>query len=154
MVRRRGLRDGEHPWDVRRELVGGHRWFGCDDDTDQVTPGRVSERPAERRDLGADLRQAAVRRGLPVDPDRACHQMILRSARKATTWRAASSAGSRITRVAARGGGASAPSTAVVAAAPPTPSGAPSPPPTSPTSASDFVSIVFERAAMIPFSDG
>src|SRR5262249_55676095 len=80
-----------------------------DDHADNLAATRLGERPAERRDLGADPGEAAVRRRLAVDPDGAGHQMILRSARNATTVRPASAAGAPTTRVAARAGGASAP---------------------------------------------
>src|SRR6185312_13407903 len=105
---------------VARELRGSRARVRGDDDSDDLPAGRLAESPGEGRDLGADLREAPVGRRLAVDPDGAGHQMILRSARNATTWRAASSAGSRTTRVAARGGGASAARTIVAVASPPT----------------------------------
>src|SRR5206468_7205263 len=128
--------------------------IGADDDPHHLAAGFLPECPGERGDLGADPGEAPVGRGLAVHPDGACragrrHQMILRSARNATTWRAASSAGSRITLVAARGGGAS-----VVRAAGGDESRPGAPSWCAASAGSPVVSIVFERAAMIPFSDG
>src|SRR6185369_1090233 len=143
-----GLGERQDLGQVHREFLGrGTRVGGNDDARDVAAAHTLGHGTSERRDLGAQLGQRAVTRGLAMDPD-ACHQMSRRSASSSTIWRAASSGASRTTLVAPRAAGGRESTTFVSAPLSPTVPGS------IPRSASVSVVISLERAAMIPFNDG
>ena len=106
----RGGRVGhrDHPREVRRRAPAAAVRGSASTTRPTARPARgLGEGPGERRDLGRELGQGAVR-DLGDGEDRGRHQMILRSARKSAISRAASAAGAWMTRPAARAGGGSA----------------------------------------------